>query len=94
MALKISIDKFENMKVGEDGLPNPSGVEKKLVGFAVVNETNALLIIDKYVELSDSKTSEDYTKEAYEMAKKEIDDWAFNITNEGKTFNPDTGKIE
>ena len=72
MALKITIDKFENMKVGEDGLPNPSGVEKKLVGFAVVNEANALLIIDKYVELSDSKTSEDYTKEAYEMAKKEI----------------------
>ena len=49
MSLKITIDKFENMKVGEDGLPNPSGVDKMLVGFAVVNDANALLIIDKYV---------------------------------------------
>ena len=42
----------------------------------------------------DGKSDDDYSKEAYDAAKTEITAWDNSFVNIGKTFNPDTGKME
>ena len=55
---------------------------------------NNTFVISKWLTISDSKSTDDYVKEAYDASKTEIDKWASDIANIGKTFNPDSGKIE
>ena len=49
---------------------------------------------DYYLTISESKTDDDYVKEAYDAIKDDITVWQNSKKNIGKTFNPDTGKIE
>ena len=42
----------------------------------------------------DGKSDDDYSKEAYDASKTQIDSWDNSFAKIGKVFNPDTGKIE
>ena len=55
---------------------------------------NEVFIIDKWLTIVDGKSDDDYSKEAYDAAKTEITAWDNSFVNIGKTFNPDTGKME
>ena len=97
----IVIDKFTEEKVdknntteGSETYDSSSGVVKKKVGFKVTSDTNEIFIIDKWVTIVDGKSDDDYSKEAYDAAKTEITAWDNSFVNIGKTFNPDTGKME
>ena len=90
----IKIDKFEDEKVNKDNLPDDSGTLKKKVGFKVVDESGAIYIIDKYLDIVDGKTDDEYSKDAYDLAKSSIDNWQKTLANVGKEFNPVTGKME
>ena len=102
MAIKsIVIDKFTEEKVdknntteGSKTYDSSSGVVKKKVGFKVTSDTNEIFIIDKWLTIVDGKSDDDYSKDAYDAAKAEITAWDNSFNNIGKTFNPDTGKIE
>ena len=58
------------------------------------NDTNESYTATKWLTISDSKTDDDYVKEAYDAIKDDITVWQNSKKNIGKTFNPDTGKIE
>ncbi len=97
----IVIDKFTEEKVdknntteGSETYDSSSGVVKKKVGFKVTSDTNEIFIIDKWLTIVDGKSDDDYSKEAYDAAKTEITAWDNSFVNIGKTFNPDTGKME
>ena len=97
----IKINKFTEEKVdknntteGSDSYDSSSGVVKKKVGFKVTSDTNEIFIIDKWLTIVDGKSDDDYSKDAYDAAKAEITAWDNSFNNIGKTFNPDTGKIE
>ena len=97
----IVIDKFTEEKVdknntteGSETYDSSSGVVKKKVGFRVTSDTNEIFIIDKWLTIVDGKSDDDYSKEAYDAAKTEITAWDNSFVNIGKTFNPDTGKME
>ena len=102
MAIKsIVIDKFTEEKVdknntteGSETYDSSSGVVKKKVGFKVTSDTNEIFIIDKWLTIVDGKSDDDYSKDAYDAAKAEITAWDNSFVNIGKTFNPDTGKME
>ena len=83
---KITIDKFEDEDV--------DGTLKKKVGLKVVNDEGGVFITDTYFDIVDGKTVDEYTKEAYEAKKSNIDKWLDSFANIGKVFNPDTGKVE
>ena len=83
----IVIDKLTEEKV-EDG------TLKKKVGFKVTNDKGNLFIIDKWLTIVDGKSDDEYSKEAYDASKSEIDAWDNSFAIIGKTFNPDTVKIE
>ena len=83
---KITIDKFEDEDV--------DGTLKKKVGLKVVNDEGGVFITDTYLDIVDGKTVDEYTKEAYEAKKSNIDKWLDSFANIGKVFNPDTGKVE
>ena len=97
----IVIDKFTEEKVdknntteGSETYDSSSGVVKKKVGFKVTSDTNEIFIIDKWLTIVDGKSDDDYSKDAYDAAKAEITAWDNSFANVGKTFNPDTGKME
>tara|TARA_R100000231_G_C5293345_1_gene155269 strand:- start:53 stop:340 length:288 start_codon:yes stop_codon:yes gene_type:complete len=90
----ITIDKFEDEKVNKDNLPDESGTLKKKVGFKVVDNNGGVFIVDKYLDIVDGKTDDEYSKDAYDLAKSAIDDWQNSLVNIGKKFNPITGKME
>ena len=97
----IVINKFTEEKVdknntteGSETYDSSSGVVKKKVGFRVTSDTNEIFIIDKWLTIVDGKSVDDYSKEAYDAAKTEISAWDNSFVNIGKTFNPDTGKME
>ncbi len=90
----ITIDKFEDEKVNKDNLPDDSGTLKKKVGLKVLNDEGGVFITDAYLDIVDGKSVDDYTKDAYNAKKSNIDKWLASLVNIGKTFNPDTGKIE
>ena len=83
---QITIDKFEDEDV--------DGTLKKKVGLKVVNDEGGVFITDTYFDIVDGKTVDEYTKEAYEAKKSNIDKWLDSFANIGKVFNPDTGKVE
>ena len=83
---KITIDKFEDEDV--------DGTLKKKVGLKVVNDEGGVFITDTYLDIVDGKTVDEYTKEAYDAKKLNIDKWLDSFANIGKVFNPDTGKVE
>ena len=90
----IVIDKLTEEKVDENNTKSDSGTLKKKVGFKVTNDKGNLFIIDKWLTIVDGKSDDDYSKDAYDAAKTEIDAWDNSFAKIGKTFNPDTGKIE
>ena len=67
---------------------------KKRVAFTITSDNQQKYLIDKSVTLSSGKSNDDYIKEAYDLAKPEIDNWMSNIDSVGKTYNPSTGKVE
>ena len=83
---KITIDKFEDEDV--------DGTLKKKVGLKVVNDEGGVFITDTYLDIVDGKTVDEYTKDAYDAKKLNIDKWLDSFANIGKVFNPDTGKVE
>ena len=83
---KITIDKFEDEDV--------DGTLKKKVGLKVVNDEGGVFITDTYFDIVDGKTVDEYTKDAYDAKKSNIDKWLDSFANIGKVFNPDTGKVE
>ena len=97
----IVINKFTEEKVdknntteGSETYDSSSGVVKKKVGFVVTNTNNEVFIIDKWLTIVDGKSDDDYSKEAYDAAKTEITAWDNSFVNIGKTFDPDSGKIQ
>lgn len=102
MAIKnIRIDKMTTEKIdknntteGGDNYDVSSATLKKKVGFKVTNDKGDVYIVDKWLTIVDGKTDEDYSKEAYELCKDGIEEWDNGFVNVGKTFNPETGKIE
>jgi len=83
---KITIDKFEDEDV--------DGTLKKKVGLKVVNDEGGVFITDTYLDIVNGKTVDEYTKDAYDAKKSNIDNWLNSFANIGKVFNPDTGKVE
>ena len=50
--------------------------------------------ITKYLDIVKDKTDDDYVKDAYALMTDQITEWQNSKKSVGKTFNPDTGKIE
>ena len=86
MPYTIKIDKFKNEVV--------DGATKKLVGFQITKDTGEVFIIDKWLDIDDSKSDDTYASDAYKLCTTEIDEWKESFTHVAKTFNPDTGKME
>ncbi len=86
MSYTIKIDKFQNT--------TQDGANKKLVGFQITKDTGELFIIDKWLDIDDSKSDDTYASDAYKLCTTEIDEWKDSFTHVAKTFNPDTGKME
>ena len=68
--------------------------DKKYVGFFVQLDNGHTYIIDKQVDLEDGKSDEDYIKEAYALAKDEIDNWASGFANVGKEWDVEKGAFK
>jgi hypothetical protein len=66
------------------------GTDKR-VGFMVRNDKNELFAIDRLIPIAEGKTSEQYVQEAWAAAQDEINEWASDAENVGKTFDPATG---
>ena len=86
MSYTIKIDKFQNSM--------QDGANKKLVGFQITKDTGEVFIIDKWLDIDDSKSDDTYASDAYKLCTTEIDEWKDSFTHVAKTFNPDTGKME
>tara|TARA_R110002096_G_scaffold74818_2_gene177116 strand:+ start:401 stop:661 length:261 start_codon:yes stop_codon:yes gene_type:complete len=86
MSYTIKIDKFQNSI--------QDGANKKLVGFQITKDTGEVFIIDKWLDIDDSKSDDTYASDAYKLCTTEIDEWKESFTHVAKTFNPDTGKME
>ena len=86
MSYTIKIDKFQNT--------TQDGANKKLVGFQITKDTGEVFIIDKWLDIDDSKSDDTYASDAYKLCTTEIDEWKDSFTHVAKTFNPDTGKME
>ena len=83
----IVIDKLTEEKV-EDG------TLKKKVGFKVTNDKGNLFIIDKWFDINSDWDKDKYCSEAYKSCESEINEWKDGLTEVGKTFDPDSGKIQ
>jgi len=86
MSYTIKIDKFQNT--------TQDGANKKLVGFQITKDTGEVFIIDKWLDIDDSKSDDTYASDAYKLCTTEIDEWKDSFTHIAKTFNPNTGKME
>lgn len=84
MALKYEINMFET---------DSSDASKTFVTFAVTDDTDKMFVISKSVTTG-SKTDAQICKEAQAAAQSEIDTWVAQVANIGKTWNPDSEKIE
>lgn len=84
MALKYEINMFET---------DSADASKTFVTFAVTNDKDDLFVISKSITTG-SKSDTQICKEAQAAAQSEIDTWATQMANIGKTWNPDTEKIE
>ena len=86
MSYTVKIDKFQNV--------TQDGANKKLVGFQITKDTGEMFIIDKWLDIDNSKSDDTYASDAYKLCTTEIDEWKDSITHVAKTFNPGTGKME
>lgn len=84
MALKYEINMFET---------DPDDNSKTFVTLLVTTETEKSLVISKSVTTG-SNTDAQIVKAAQAAAQSEIDTWVSQVTNIGKTWNPDTEAIE
>jgi len=66
------------------------GTDKR-VGFMVKSSNGSLFAVDRLVPIQAGKTPEQYAQEALALAQTEIDEWAADAENVGKTFDPATG---
>lgn len=82
MALSYEIKDFKN----EDG--------QKFVGFIITDESGNVFVIDKRVDIAESKTDEQYIQDALGLAQAEINEWQESFAHVGKKFNPETGAFE
>ncbi len=95
MTINIKVVAFEDQKVDDNNTLSDSGTLKKAVTLEVSDtEIGSTYTASKWLTISDSKSDDDYTKEAYDAIKDGITAWQSSKKNIGKTFNPDTGKME
>tara|TARA_R110002020_G_scaffold157449_2_gene340244 strand:- start:293 stop:538 length:246 start_codon:yes stop_codon:yes gene_type:complete len=65
----------------------------KYIGFKVTDDKGRLFMIDKQIALSEGKTDEQYTQEAFSLCQTEIDEWQNSFINIGKKWNPNTNSF-
>jgi hypothetical protein len=65
----------------------------KNIGFTV-KSGESILGINKEIELSESKTNDEYISEAYTLCQPEINEWLNSVSVIGKKFNPATNSFE
>ena len=95
MTITIKVISFQDEKIDENNTLSESGTLKKNVTLeAIETDTNESYTATKWLTISNSKTDDDYVKEAYDAIKDDITTWQSSKKNIGKTFNPDTGKME
>ena len=95
MTLNITVENFEKQKVDENNTVTESGTLKQNVSLkAIDTDIEGMYVATKWLTISNSKTDDDYVKEAYDAIKDDITVWQNSKKNIGKKFNPDTGKIE
>ena len=95
MTITIKVLTFQDEKIDENNTLSESGTLKKNVTLeAIETYTNESYPATKWLTISNSKTDDDYVKEAYDAIKDDNTVWQNSKKNIGKTFNPDTGKIE
>ena len=87
------VDANNNTEASKD-FDSSTKATKKLVTLICENENKNKFVISKWLTISNSKSNDDYVKEAHDASKSEIDKWVSDIASIGKTFNPDTGKME
>tara|TARA_A100001011_G_C13978493_1_gene702281 strand:+ start:472 stop:726 length:255 start_codon:yes stop_codon:yes gene_type:complete len=84
MALKYEINMFET---------DPNDASKTFVTLLVTDDAKHSFAISKSVTTG-SNTDAQIIKAAQTAAQSEIDTWASQVSNIGKTWNPDTESIE
>jgi len=95
MTISIKVSAFEEQKVDSNNTLSDSGTLKKAVSLEVLDtDIDSTYTASKWLTISNSKTDDDYVKEAYDAIKDDITTWQSSKKNIGKTFNPDTGKME
>ena len=95
MTISIKVLSFRDEKIDDNNTLSESGTLKKNVTLeAIDTDTNESYTATKWLTISNSKSDDDYTKEAYDAIKDDITAWQSSKKNVGKTFNPSTGKIE
>ena len=95
MTITIKVLSFQDEKIDENNTLSESGTLKKNVTLeAIETDNNESYTATKWLEITKDKTDDDYVKEAYDAIKDDITVWQNSKKNIGKTFNPDTGKIE
>ena len=87
------VDANNNTEISKD-FDSSTKETKKLITLVCENENKNKFVISKWLEISNTKSNNDYVKEAYDASKTEIDKWLTDVASIGKTFNPETGKIE
>ena len=95
MTLSIKVNNFEQQKVDENNTVTESGTLKQSVTLMVTDtDMDGMYAATKWLTIDSSKSDDDYVKEAYDAIKDDITVWQNSKKNIGKTFNPDTGKME
>tara|TARA_A100001515_G_C4555754_1_gene204946 strand:- start:41 stop:340 length:300 start_codon:yes stop_codon:yes gene_type:complete len=73
--------------------------DKKRVGFFVSeyedqeDKNTKLFAIDKLIDIVEGKTDEQYTQEAYNLAKNEINDWIDSLSNEEESQDQEVNEL-
>ena len=95
MTISIKVTAFEEQKVDSNNTLSDTGTLKKAVSLEILDtEINGTYTASKWLTISNSKSDDDYVKEAYDAIKDDITTWQNSKKNIGKTFNLDTGKME
>ena len=96
MTLSVTVEKFVQEKIDENKNLVPDGTLKQNVTlkFKDTDIDNNSYIETVWLTIDSSKSDDDYVKEAYDAIKDDITAWQNSKKNIGKTFNPDTGKME
>ena len=65
----------------------------KNIGFTVRSGEN-IFVINKEIELSETKTHDEYVAEAYALCQPGINEWLNSISMLGKKLNPESNTFE